>query len=215
MRMTMFSTLTIIGMFLLPTSTPAFNCGTTTARCSPGYYRECIFDCKRGMSLMIPAAAADEIPDKYKPIVAATRIFTGRFPELIYGRHVGARPGNDGNAISVVDSETAAIGSDFTVVREKDDACAFDVRRGSLKVAEIHFDLLSADYSTSPYGGGMVQLSIPGKDGALCVRLGNPDNGDFGCMTSYEAVVNPMILDVVLRSFRYIFAHVCAPFERF
>lgn len=150
--------------------------------------------------------AEETVADKFKPVVAVASVFASRFPgQLIDTRGTVA--------INVKNETTATIG-DYTVARYKDLPCSYDLKRGAEKVAEINFDKLSNEYSVQPYSS-QVMLRIPGTTGALCAKLSNPANGDVGCQDFYQIVAPSSRINEVLRSFRYIFAHVCMPVALF
>jgi hypothetical protein len=180
-----------------------------------------------GALIYLWPARSEEIDEKYWPIMAVAQVFHGAFfnvgglsPHITASSPIAAKiiDASDKNAI------------EYAVVASPDSPCSFNLKRGSEKIAEINFDKLTDQISSSYFQGQMIYVFIEARHGAICEKVGDkkvflpgsyqdrvnePDaNGNFdvGCTKGeIHFVMHEARLAELQRALRYIFENVCAP----
>jgi len=180
-----------------------------------------------GVLIYLMPAHAEKIDEKYWPIIAVAQVFHGAFfnvggmsPDITPSSPIAAKiiDAFDKNAI------------EYDVVASPDSPCSFNLKRGSGKIAEINFDKMTDQISTSYFQGDMIYVFIEARRGAICQKVGDkkvflpgsyqeptrkPDeNGNFdvGCTTGeIHFIMHESWFAGVQHALRYIFENVCAP----
>jgi hypothetical protein len=141
----------------------------------------------------IQSADSNSIPDRLKPIGAATRIFQEE-------NHLG------GEDIEVFDENEGHIGDHLEINPIQGTNCAFSMRERDGDVLEtIDFSKLSTEYSTS-FQDAYLLINIKGKPNAVCDFQGGKK-----CLDGLEMLLLPDEWSLASRALNYIFGNVCRP----
>ena len=140
----------------------------------------------------VQSAGSDSIPDKLKPIAAASRIFQVE-------NHLR-------EDIGVFDENEGHIGDHFEINPIPGADCAFSMRERDGKVLEtIDFSKLSTEFSTGSRNAYLL-IDIKGKPNAVCDFQGGKK-----CLDGLEMLLLPDEWSLVSRALSYISGNVCRP----
>jgi hypothetical protein len=162
--------------------------------------RQAIFALSVAVAPIGAVAAAGEVPPEWWDMAAVARVFSARY---------GVR------AINVSGPQTAeALDAGqvyYRFGRSADAACTFEMRRPSGELfAAIAFDRLTDEYAISAASYGDVEVTIMGRERAVCDRWATPP-GTARCYDRFIARRSPSAVPALIRAFQFIFSNVCTP----
>jgi hypothetical protein len=150
-------------------------------------------------------AHGEEIDEKYWPIMAAAQVFHAEtFKVGGLSPHITASSPFSASIIDAADKNAV----EYTVTVGPDSPCYFNLKRGPEKIAEINFDKLTDQISTSYFEGDMIHVFVEARQGALCKKV----ESGVGCTNGRLVfLIHESRLEELQRALRYIFQNVCAP----